>query len=87
MNRQPTWDEAARAAGRSSLPVRVFRLGEEPGDDLSGVTTADERLAMMWPLTVEAWRIAGLPIPEYPREETPVRVTRRATGSRPDGSR
>jgi hypothetical protein len=57
--------------------VRVFRLGEEPGDDLSATTTAAERLAMMWPLAVEAWTFAGRPLPDYTRGETP--VTRRAS--------
>lgn len=32
-------------------PVRVYRLGEEPTDDLSATTTADERLAMVALLT------------------------------------
>ena len=52
--------------------MRVFRLGEEPGDDLSGSTTAEQRLAMVWPLTLEAWALAGLPIPTYARHETPI---------------
>ena len=57
---------------RSEWPVRVYRLGNEPGDDLSSTTTAEERLAMMWPLTLEAWELARLPIPGYSREETPM---------------
>jgi hypothetical protein len=50
----------------------VYRLGAEPGDDLSGTTTAEERLAMMWPLALEAWTLAGLSVPGYARHETPV---------------
>jgi hypothetical protein len=65
------------AAGRASWPVRVFRLGEEPGDDLSATTTAGERLAMMWPLAVDAWTLAGGHLPGYRRGDTP--VTRRAS--------
>lgn len=61
-----------RAADRVGWPVRRYRLGSEPGDDLSGTTTAEERLAMMWPLAVEAWEVAGRPIPDYTREDTPV---------------
>jgi hypothetical protein len=55
--------------------VRVFRLGEAPGDDLSEETTAVQRLGMMWPLALEAWTLAGRPLPAYDRSETP--LTRR----------
>ena len=70
-------ERAARAEARRSWPVRKFRLGEEPADDLSGTTTAKERLEMMWPMTVDAWTLAGRTIPDYPRDKTPVRVIRR----------
>lgn len=65
-----------RRADRRSWPVRVFRLGREPGDDLSASTSPEERLAMMWPLALDAWALAGLPLPEYPRKEMPGRVIR-----------
>lgn len=65
-----------RAAARRSWPIRVYRLGEEPGDDLSSTTTATERLAMMWPLAVDAWASSGQPIPDYPRNDMPVRIIR-----------
>ncbi len=68
--------EEARRAARAGWPVRVFRLEEAPGPDLSATTTADERLAMMWPLAREAWTLARHPIPTYPRHRTPVRVMR-----------
>jgi hypothetical protein len=61
---------------RGSWPVRVFRLGEAPGDDLSAETTAVERLGMMWALALEAWTLAGRPLPVYLRRDTP--LTRRA---------
>ena len=61
-----------RALARRSWPVRKFRLGDDPGDDLSRTTTAEERLAMMWPLAVEAWSLTGRPMPGYRREEAPV---------------
>ena len=32
---------------------------------------------MMWPLTVDAWTLAGRTIPGYPRDKVPVRVIRR----------
>jgi hypothetical protein len=66
-----------RAAARKSWPIRVYRLGEEPDDDLSATTTATERLEMMWPLAVDAWASSGQPIPDYPRKEAPVRVIRK----------
>jgi hypothetical protein len=73
-----------RAQGRAAWPVRTYRLGEEPTDDLSAVTTPEERLAMMWALALEAWSVAGLALPTYTRAETPVRCIRRAG---PDGGR
>jgi hypothetical protein len=73
-------ERKARAAARASWPVRVYRLGEEPDDDLSATTTAEERLAMMWPLALDAWASSGRPMPDYPREKTPVRVVRRERG-------
>jgi hypothetical protein len=53
--------------------VTVSHLDDEPLDDLSEVTTAAERIAMMWPLAESAWRIAGRAIPDYDRRTTPTR--------------
>jgi hypothetical protein len=61
-----------RAEARRSWPVRKYRLGEEPSEDLSATTTAAERLGMMWQLAQDAWAMAGRPIPDYPREQTPI---------------
>ncbi|HYG65401.1 MAG TPA: hypothetical protein VEL74_22660 [Thermoanaerobaculia bacterium] len=41
---------------------------------MSANTTAVERLEMIWPLTVDAWALAGRIIPDYPRHEAPIRV-------------
>ena len=74
-------DEAAREArrrARSDWPVRKFRLGEEPPDDFSAYTV-EERLAMTWRMTLDAWASAGLPLPQYSRNEMPVRVMYRTT--------
>ena len=65
-----TTPEAVEA--RRAWPVRVYRLGEEPGDDQSHLSTATERLAMMWDLARDAWALSGQPLPDYPRHETPV---------------
>ena len=64
--------EKEKGTVRRSWPVRVFKLGEEPSDDLSGSTTAEQRLAMVWSLTLEAWALAGLPMPTYARHEAPI---------------
>jgi hypothetical protein len=69
-------EDQVRRAARARWPVRGFRLGEEPGEDLSATTTADERLAMMWPLALEAWRLTGRPLPDYRRQAAPIRVCR-----------
>ncbi len=68
--------EVAGERGTGRGPVRVFRLGEEPHDDLSDVTTAEERLAILRDLTERAWALSGRPFPSYPRSQMPVRVTR-----------
>jgi len=85
----PQSARAARAAARGSWPIRRFRLGEEPVDDLRATTTAAERLAMVEQLTLEAWKLAGKPLPTYARHETPIRVIRppaSRTGTDKDGA-
>jgi hypothetical protein len=72
-------DDEARSR-RRSWPVRVFRLGAEPGDDLSSSTTPETRLGMMWELALEAYTLSGLSVPGYPRHQTP--VSRRPAASR-----
>ena len=67
-----------RRAGRAAWPVRVYRLGGAPGDDLSRETTPAQRLAMMWPLAIEAWALAGRALPTYGRHELPLSM-RQAT--------
>jgi hypothetical protein len=81
-----TGDTAAEALeARRAWPVRVYRLGGEPGDDQSRSSTATERLAMMWDLARDAWSLSGRPVPDYPRHETPVscRPWRVAEDARP----
>ena len=62
-----------RRRARAAWPVRKFRLGEEPADDMAG-TTVEERVEMVWQLTLDAWSSAGREIPTYRRSEMPVRV-------------
>lgn len=75
-------DRARRAAARRTWPVRILPFGEEPADDLCARTTAEERLAMVWELTLEAWELAGMSIPDHARHETPGRVL--LPGEEPD---
>ena len=69
----PDAGKSSRARARRDWPVRKVRLEDGTGDDLSATTTAEERLAMMWPLAVEAWSLTGRPMPDYERKDTPVR--------------
>jgi hypothetical protein len=69
------------ASERKNWPIRRFRLGSEPNDDLSAMTTPEERLEMMWALAEEAWTLTGQPFPRYSRSETPVRLVKRTPSS------
>ena len=68
--------DPAREWGNARSDVRVFRLGEEPRDDLTLVTTAEQRLEILRELTERAWRLTGRPFPSYSRSQMPVHVTR-----------
>ncbi|HWC02805.1 MAG TPA: hypothetical protein VHF87_08545 [Methylomirabilota bacterium] len=71
------------AASRRTWPVRLVALGKEPRDHLERFTTPEERLAMVWTLTVEAWALSARPMPAYPRTAAPVRL-RRLDRQRPE---
>jgi hypothetical protein len=73
----------ARRRARATWPIARYQLGEEPSDDLSHLTTAAERIAMMWPLAEAAWRLAGRPLPAYDRSNLPGRLWRPGE-TRPD---
>lgn len=59
------------------MVVRIYKLGEEPGDDISDITTPDQRLKMVWELTERMWKLQGSPPCPYTRATMPVRVVRR----------
>ncbi len=60
------------------MPVRVFRLGEEPLDDLRGTTTAEERIEMVVALSARMLELTHhIPV-AYTRDSMPVRVLHRA---------
>jgi hypothetical protein len=71
-----TTAEDERRRVRGAWPVRRFRLGEEPGEDLCATTTAEERLAMMWPLALDAFSLVKTPVKAPPRTAWPVKVRR-----------
>jgi hypothetical protein len=62
---------------REGLVVRKFRRGEEPSDDISDITTIDERFAMVRLLSERMWLWTGRPFPSYERAQMPVRLIRR----------
>lgn len=67
-----------RSAARAAWPGRKLAAGETTSDDLSSSTTAEDRVAMVWQLTLDAWAMSGRPIPDYRREDSPGRVIRRS---------
>lgn len=66
----------SRARQRRHWPVTVRRLSDESSDDLSGVLTAEERIALVWTLSERMWELTGRPLPTYTRAEIPVTVKR-----------
>ena len=56
--------------------MRRYSLGDEPTENLQSSTTAEERLAMMWELSRQAWLLSGRGVPDYPRSRMPGRVVR-----------
>lgn len=65
-------------AERAGWPIRSVPLSapESSAADLTDSTSPEERIAMMWPLALDAWALAGRPIPEYSRAEMPIEVRR-----------
>jgi hypothetical protein len=60
----------------SKWPVRIFRLGAEPRDDLLSSTTGAQRLEMVATLSRRAWELTGRAVLPIPRSEWPVVVRR-----------
>lgn len=65
-------------AARPLWPVRVYRLGEEPGDDLTALSTPEQRIAIVAVLSRRMWELTGRPMPSYARGAMPGRVLRPA---------
>ncbi len=71
-------EEAAREArrqARANWPIRKYKLGEEPPDDLSHLSP-DERVAAVWRITLAAWTLAGNKLPNLPRSQWPGTIIR-----------
>jgi hypothetical protein len=68
--------DTSREPPRGPWRVRVYRLGEEPTEDLSADTTAEQRLAMLVELSRRMWSLTGRPVPAYSRADMPGRVLR-----------
>lgn len=59
------------------MPIRTFRLGEEPPEPAPDDASAEECIEMLRTLTSRMLEIAGTTLPAYSRAEMPVRVIRR----------
>ncbi|PYM15507.1 MAG: hypothetical protein DMD81_14845 [Candidatus Rokuibacteriota bacterium] len=69
-------DTERKRAERAQWPIVRFRLGDDPPEDLSAITTPGERIAMMWGLAEAAWKLARKPWPTYDRRHIPARLVR-----------
>ena len=68
-------DLAKRHASRENLAIRRIPLAQE-GQAAAVPGTPSERVAMVWPLTLQAWAMSGEPLPSYSRAETPGHIVR-----------
>ena len=68
-----------RAAARASLPIRRITLTDESEPDLCYLD-ASARIAMLWPMTLDAWASSGRPLPTYERSQIPGRLIRGTAG-------
>lgn len=63
-------------SGTRTWQAGVYRLGDEPPDDLRDNTTGEERLEILNRLTEWAWALTGRSFPSYERHEIPAKVIR-----------
>ena len=62
---------------RPDYPIRKIRIGEDERDPHLESTTAEERILMMWPLTVQAWAFKGEDVSESRLQRHVVHIFRR----------
>lgn len=67
--------------------ARVFRLEEEPPDDLTDATTIAERVEMVDALSQEAWRLAGVPVSRVDHSQMPMKLVDLERATEDDGAR
>ena len=65
-----------RRQARANWPVCKFRLGDEPLDDVSHLSP-NERVSLLFDVSMTAWRTSGKPLPDLPRSQWPGTVIRR----------
>lgn len=58
--------------------MRLYRLGDEPRDDLVGSTTPAERFEMVGVLSRRAWELSGQPAHAIPRSSMTIALKRRS---------
>lgn len=61
---------------RSNYPVRVTRLEDQGKDDDYATLTPDERVAMVWTLTMQAWMFKEGRLDEQRLRRDVVRIIR-----------
>lgn len=69
-------DRHERVHRRAGWPIRLNTLGHQDPARMDGPVS--ERLRAVETLTRQAWTLARLPLPDYARHETPVRVVTRS---------
>jgi hypothetical protein len=74
-------DRRLRALERANWPSRLFKLGEEPEDD-DPTLTPDQRVALVWGLTVDSWLAKHRSLPTFDRSSMPTRLVRRGKAPR-----
>jgi hypothetical protein len=62
---------------RERVTARLLRIDDPRASEPPSAPTAAERLAMVWPLTLDAWAFKGAPIGESRLPRHVVRVVRR----------
>jgi hypothetical protein len=71
-------ERSARARARQDWPGRKTTLTQADRERPLG---AEDAIAAMWELCMEAWLLSGRPLPEYDRGGAPGRIWR--DGARP----
>jgi len=62
------------------MPVVRVALAQEDSPDVASLDPST-RIAMVWPITLDAWATSGRPIPDYDRAHAPGRLLRGGHGA------